>query len=238
MLVWQARRGHVQAAFSGRAGGVSIAPYDSLNLAMHVGDDPRAVSENRARLATALGVPVGRFVWMQQVHGAEVAVVDDVPSSPPAVDALVTARPGVVLAVLVADCVPLLLADPDRGVVAAAHAGRAGLHAGVVPAVLAAMDAAGARHVHAWVGPSVCGACYEVPAELRAQVAGEVPESFAWTRAGTPALDLAAGVSAQLRAAGVDVTGHSGCTREQDDWYSYRRDGRTGRFAGLVWTDR
>ncbi|MFW6204259.1 MAG: laccase domain-containing protein, partial [Actinomycetota bacterium] len=139
------------------------------------------------------------------------------------------------LAVLVADCVPVLLGDVAAGVVGVAHAGRVGLVAGVVPAVVAAMRDAGAGEIIARVGPSVCGRCYEVPDALRAEVAAVVPDAWSTTRSGGAAVDVAAGVEAQLGAAGVAAVRLSGCTIEDPGLYSYRRDRVTGRFAGLAW---
>jgi YfiH family protein len=157
-------------------------------------------------------------------------------SATPTGDALVTREPGTVLMVRVADCVPVLLADPGAGVVAAVHAGRPGMVAGVVPAAVAAMRSAGASDLHAGVGPHVCGACYEVPEEMRAEARAAVPEAYAETSWGTPALDIGAGVRAQLAAAGVVTVDASRCTIEDEDLYSYRRQGKaSGRLAGLVW---
>ncbi|MEE4541578.1 peptidoglycan editing factor PgeF [Streptomyces sp. V4-01] len=229
-------------AFTDRWGGVSAVPYDSLNLGGAVGDDPAAVTANRALAAGELGRDPGRVVWMNQVHGRDVAVVDapwgDAPV--PAVDALVTTRPELTLAVLTADCVPVLLADPAAGVVAAAHAGRPGLLAGVVPAAVEAMAALGADpgRTAAITGPSVCGRCYEVPAAMRDEVAAAVPEAYAETGWGTPAVDVAAGVRAQLVRAGVrEVRASPVCTLESTDHFSYRRERTTGRLAGYVWLD-
>lgn len=232
-------------AFTDRWGGVSAVPHDSLNLGGAVGDEPAAVHANRDRAAADLGRDPARVVWMNQVHGREVAAVDapwgDRPV--PAVDALVTARADLTLAVLTADCVPVLLADPVAGVAAAAHAGRPGLVAGVVPAAVEAMTARGAEpgRITALLGPSVCGKCYEVPAALRDEVAAAVPEAYAETSWGTPAVDVAAGVRAQLARAGVPAgrpaAGPDVCTLESADHFSYRRDGVTGRLAGYVWLD-
>ena len=150
-------------------------------------------------------------------------------------DGIVTDQPDVVLLVRAADCVPVLLADPVAGVLGAAHAGRPGVAAGVVPATVDAMRELGARELTAWVGPHVCGACYEVPADLQDEVAALVPATRATTSWGTPSLDLGAGVRAQLEDAGVTVVDVSSCTRETPDLYSYRRDGAgSGRLAGLI----
>jgi polyphenol oxidase len=225
--------GPVDLAFTDRYGGASAVPFDSLNLALVGDDDPEAVAENVRRLLADFA-PGAVLVDMRQVHGA--AVVDAVPGEPrPSCDGLVTDRPDVVLMVRVADCVPVLLADPDAGVVGAAHAGRAGVAEGVVPATVARMRALGARQVVAWIGPHVCGSCYEVPADLQAEVVAVVPQTLARTARGTPALDLGAGVRAQLEQAGVRVHDVSRCTLESADLYSHRRDGAgAGRLAGLV----
>jgi YfiH family protein len=222
-----------------RRGGRSASPYDSFNLGDHVGDDPAAVAANRSRVARELAVPEDRLVWMSQVHGAGVAVVDAPQDrSVPATDALVTATPGLVLCVLVADCVPILLADPVAGVVGAVHAGREGVRQGVVPAALSAMASLGARarNVTALLGPAVCGLDYEVPEAMQADVARVVPEAAVATRTGTAGLDLRAGVEAILRRAGIpEVVQDPRCTVEDPLLYSHRRDGVTGRQAGLVW---
>src|SRR5438270_10563108 len=222
-----------------RRGGRSSAPYDSFNLGDHVGDDPVAVAANRERLARELAVEPGRLVWMQQVHGTGVAVVDRPQEAPvAATDALVTAERGLVLCVLVADCVPVLLADAEAGVVAAVHAGREGVRQGVVPAALAAMRDLGARPAAttALLGPAVCGADYEVPAAMQAEVARVAPAAAVGTRAGTPGLDLRAGLAELLRGAGVGQVVHDPrCTVEDRRLFSHRRDGVTGRQAGVVW---
>ncbi|MDT0435311.1 peptidoglycan editing factor PgeF [Streptomyces sp. NPDC005840] len=229
-------------AFTDRWGGVSAVPYEELNLGGAVGDDPRAVRANRASAAASLGLDAGRVVWMNQVHGADVAVVDGPWGERPApeVDALVTTRRGLALAVLTADCTPVLLADPVAGVVCAAHAGRPGMVAGIVPAAVRAMTELGAdpARIVARTGPAVCGRCYEVPEEMRADVAAAEPAAHAETSWGTPAVDVTAGVHAQLERLGVrDRERSPVCTRESDDHFSYRRDRTTGRLAGYVWLD-
>jgi YfiH family protein len=225
-----------------RAGGHSTGPFARFNLSTGVGDDPVAVAANRRRLATALGLR--GVVFLNQVHGTKVAVVDAVPGpgepDRPGTDAAVTTLPGVALAVLTADCVPVLLADPQAGVVGVAHAGRVGAAAGVLSATLAAMEGLGARagDCEALLGPAVCGACYEVPAEMRDAVEAALPGSATRTRRGTPGLDLRAGLRAQLAALGVAKVGvDPRCTVEDPDLYSYRRDRRTGRLAAVTWLD-
>ncbi|MGW4301179.1 peptidoglycan editing factor PgeF [Streptomyces sp. NPDC004646] len=229
-------------AFTDRWGGVSAAPYEELNLGGAVGDDPGAVLANRELTAKALGLDPASVVWMNQVHGADVVVVDEPWGERPVpeVDAIVTTRRGLALAVLTADCVPVLLADPVAGVVAAAHAGRPGVVAGVVPAAIRAMTALGAEpdRIVARTGPCVCGRCYEVPEALRAAVAEVEPTAHAVTSWGTPAVDVSAGVHSQLARLGVcDRAQSPVCTLESGDHFSYRRDRTTGRLAGYVWLD-
>jgi YfiH family protein len=225
-----------------RAGGRSTGPFARFNLSVGVGDDPVAVAANRRRLVTELGVR--GVVFLDQVHGTEVAVVDAVPRlgdpDRPGTDAAVTALPGVALAVLTADCVPVLLADPRAGVVGAAHAGRVGATAGALGSTLAAMTGLGARAsaCEALLGPAICGACYEVPAAMRDEVEAALPGSASRTRRGTPGLDLRAGLRRQLAALGIARVGvDPRCTVEDPDLYSYRRDGRTGRLAAVTWLD-
>jgi polyphenol oxidase len=248
----------VGAFFTGRHGGHSSVPYGELNLSLLVGEDPEVVRANRVQVLDAIGAiapgPV-RLAAMRQVHGAEVAHaanpdgrVESRAAEPevaePEADAIFSNSNDVALVVLAADCVPVLIADPVARLVGAAHAGRPGLAAGVVPALVAAMTKAGAdpARMHAVVGPSICGACYEVPAQLREEVSAVAPAAWCVTRKGTPGLDLRAGLHAQLASAGVGtgagpgrVTDDARCTAESAELYSYRRDGKTGRFAGLIW---
>lgn len=229
----------VRRVVTTRAGGLSAPPYASFNLGRSVGDDPAAVAGNRARLAASLGLPQDRLIWMRQVHGATVHTVDGPrPGGLPAGDGLVTRERELALVALAADCVPMLLADPIAGVVGAAHAGRPGAAGGVAVATVRAMVEQGARaaDIDVLLGPAVCGRCYEVPGGLRDQVAAALPGSATTTRRGTPSLDLRAGLLRQLAAAGVEtVTVDPACTMEDSRFFSYRRDGVTGRFAGVVW---
>ncbi|MDQ3761859.1 MAG: peptidoglycan editing factor PgeF [Actinomycetota bacterium] len=224
-----------------RRGGVSAPPYASFNLGQHVGDRPEAVAANRERLATGIGLPAQRLVWMDQVHGRTVGVVDGPRPHPvPATDALVTAEPRLAMVVLVADCVPVLLADPVGKVVAAVHAGRMGAQVGVLLATLEAMRRLGARieEVEVLLGPSACGQCYEVPDQIQADVEARLPGSACRTRWGTTGLDLRAGLWRQLATAGVARIGvDPRCTIEDPALYSYRRDGVTGRLAALTWSE-
>ncbi|WP_136192471.1 polyphenol oxidase family protein [Actinomyces procaprae] len=232
-------------------------PYRGFNLALHVGDDSARVAAHRRRLAEVLGIAPGAagsatgraragIAWMNQVHSTRIAAAQ-VGAAPTADALLLDTRNAVApsgadmapaaAAVLVADCLPVLLASGDGRVVAAVHAGRRGLLDGIIPAVLTAMDAQGVPldGVRAAIGPAICGACYEVPEDLRDAAAAVEPACAVVTRWGTPGIDLAAGATAQLERAGVGriVAAHR-CTYEHDDLYSYRRDGTTGRQAGVV----
>jgi YfiH family protein len=199
------------------------------------------VAAARTTVLAEVASATGRTPWvMHQVHGADVHVVgdDETPDVPVLeVDALATSRSDVALMARAADCVPVLLASSEG--VAAVHAGRRGLALAVVPAAVEQVRALGATEVTAWVGPHICGRCYEVPEQMQDEVAALVPASRSTTSWGTPALDLGAGVRAQLEAAGVeDVRVVDACTREDARWPSYRRDGDASlRFAGVVWRD-
>jgi YfiH family protein len=216
--------------------GVSIAftNADAGNLALHVGDDAGAVSRRRRDLERAIGVAPQGLRFMNQVHGNTVTVMDQDTAAPEA-DAMVSR--GVPLAVMVADCIPVLLAgeSPDGPVLAAVHAGRPGIANGVVPAAVDRMKSLGAVGIRAWLGPSICGNCYEVPAGLQDEVSAVVPAARTTTSWGTPGLDLPAGARSQLDQAGVSVEYSGPCTLETPSLFSYRRNSNTGRFAGLVW---
>lgn len=234
MYTFRSTSGPVALAFTDRIGGVSAAPFDELNLALD-GDD---AVENRAentRLLCADFAPNDALCDLRQVHGTSVVSVDQGYAERPDADGIVTTRPGHTLMVRAADCVPVLLADPHAGVIGAAHAGRLGMAEGVVPATVERMVDLGAGAITAWIGPHICGSCYEVPAALQDDVVARVPASRSTTSWGTPALDIGAGVRAQLASAGVEVIDAGGCTRESADLYSYRRDGSgAGRLAGVI----
>lgn len=232
----------IRRVITTREGGSSRPPFDSFNLGGRVGDDPEAVAANQRKLASGIGLPEDRLVWMEQIHGRTADIVDGPRPEPvEAADAVVTAQPNLALAALTADCVPVLLGDPGSGVVAAVHAGRVGARVGVLVSALEAMQQAGAHvdRVEALLGPAACGDCYEVPAEMRDDVEQHLPGSACKTRKGTPGLDIRAGLWEQLAAVGIAGIGvDPRCTMESQDLYSHRRDGgRTGRFAAVVWAE-
>ncbi|WP_040161711.1 polyphenol oxidase family protein [Nigerium massiliense] len=196
-----------------------------------------------AELAGRLGV---RVALVRQVHGRDVTVVTPervAAGEGPLValpgveaDGLVTAEPGIALAMRVADCVPVLFADEQAGVVGAAHAGRAGVEKNVVAAVADELARLGATALTAWIGPHICGACYEVPPEMAARFADATGVAPTTTRWGTTGIDLETAVERQLEAVGARVHRHDACTLTDGALHSYRREGRTsGRQAGLIW---
>lgn len=223
--------------FTTRAGGVSASPYDSFNLGDHVGDDPAAVAANRERLANAVGLD--HIVWMEQLHTNTVTVVDGPQDGPvEATDAIVTAQPGLGLAVLVADCTPVLMVDPVARVVAAVHAGRMGARNGIVPNTVAAMEDLGAKaaRIQVLMGPAACGKNYEVPLEMADDFEARLPGSKTRTTKGTWGIDVRAGLVRQLMGLGVTaIESDPRCTIDDENFFSYRREGTTGRQAGLIW---
>ena len=232
---WPAPRA-VRALVSTRAGGVSLPPYDSLNLAGHVGDAPQAVADNRARLR---GLLPAEPVWLEQVHGCAVAATEAATGVPRA-DASVARTPGQVCAVLTADCLPVLFCDRAGSAVAAAHAGRRGLAAGVQEATQARMGVP-AQEVIARLGPAIGPASFEVGEEVRDAFVGRDEGAASAFRPGERAgkwmADLFQLARLRLARAGVAaVYGGGICTHaDRARFYSYRRDGVTGRFASLVW---
>lgn len=233
----------VRAATSLRSGGVSAAPFDSLNLAAHVGDARAAVETNRLRLRQALALPASPC-WLRQVHGTHVQRLPPPAAGAmePGADAAWTSETGVVCAVLTADCLPLLLCDAAGTCVAAVHAGWRGLAAGIIERCVAALPVPPARLL-AWLGPAIGPDAFEIGAEVRERFVGQDPaaaDAFRpGSRAGKYLGDLYALARLRLGAAGVrSVHGGGFCTVGQPQcFYSYRRDGRCGRMATLVWLD-
>ncbi len=232
---------NVRALVTTRQGGVSRPPYDSMNLGLHVGDDEGAVLKNRTRLRTLLPASP---LWLEQVHGT--AVIDDAdfhdPAVPPCGDAVVTGVAGTVCAVMTADCLPVLLCGNHGRVVAAAHAGWRGLCDGILEETVARMRCP-ADSVLAWLGPAIGPTAYEVGAEVRAAfMARDERAVCAFAAARQPGkwfADLFLLARMRLASAGVErVYGGGVCTySDAARFYSYRRDGVTGRFASLIWLD-
>ena len=210
--------------FTDRRGGESLGVYESLNLALHVGDDPAVVNSNREKIGSAQ--------FMNQVHGDHIEVIDDLNLEIPTCDGLITKTPNLSLAVMVADCIPLLLVSKE--VVGAIHVGRAGLVNRIALKAIQMMRSLGAIEIHAVLGPSICGSCYEVPFQMQQDVIADHPRAYATTRKGTPGLDLPKALIADLIAAGVTYEASTICTFEDELYFSHRRQNPTGRFAGVV----
>ncbi|NIR30735.1 MAG: peptidoglycan editing factor PgeF [Gammaproteobacteria bacterium] len=236
---WPAPR-RVRAATTTRSGGYSEPPYHRANLALDVGDDPRAVSANRTHLVRTLHLPE-KPRWLHQVHGTRVVAADAATEPVPA-DACISRRPGQVCAVLTADCLPVLLCDRSATCVAAAHAGWRGLSAGVLEATVGALGCAPAD-VLAWLGPAIGPDAYQVGPEVREAFVAVDPgaaTAFAPCSHGRWLADLYALARQRLGRAGVtDIQGGGACTfHEVQRFFSYRRDGRrTGRMATLIWLE-
>lgn len=224
-----------------RAGGVSAPPFDTFNMGDHVGDDPAAVAVNRARLATAIGLGADGVVWMNQVHSDRVVAVDGpVQGAVDQTDGLMTTKPRLALAVVTADCVPVLMADVRAGVVAAVHAGRVGAQKGIVARAVETMTSAGSRveDISVFLGPAVSGPNYEVPDGMAAEVEAALPGSRTTTARGTAGLDLRAGITRQLTELGiVAIDVDPRCTVDDANLFSHRRAAPTGRLASLVWME-
>ncbi|ROL80663.1 multi-copper polyphenol oxidoreductase [Pseudomonas protegens] len=233
---WPAPAG-VKACVTTRAGGVSLAPFDSLNLGDHVDDQPQAVAENRRRLTEHFGIAPA---WLQQVHGVAVAHAD--PSIVATADASWSATPGVACTVMTADCLPALFCNRAGTRIAAAHAGWRGLAAGVLEATLDSLDTPPAE-VLVWLGPAIGPERFEVGAEVREAFVAQLPaaeQAFVPSiNAGRFMADIYQLARLRLAARGVTaVYGGGYCTVTDPRFFSYRRSPRTGRFASLIWLER
>ena len=215
--------------FTDRSGGVSQGVFTSFNLGDHVSDDAEDVQANRALLASKYGL----VQFMNQVHGSRIVIIESVTDEAPTADALVTGIAGVTLAVMVADCIPLILTSAEA--VAAVHVGRRGLVNGVALKTVELMREMGAKKIRATLGPAICGRCYEVSQDVHDEVVALHPLATAQTASGTPALDLPKALKGALAAEGIsEINDLQICTVESADHFSYRRDGQTGRQVGLV----
>jgi polyphenol oxidase len=236
MPEWPAPPG-VRAAFTLRTGGVSVPPFDSLNVAAHVGDELQAVGANRSRIARLLELP-GEPAWLEQVHGTDVADLDCAPTSLRA-DAAVTHLPGRICAVQVADCLPVLFAAQNSSAVAAAHCGWRGLAHGVLEAAVRALGV-NPRKVCAWLGPAIGPLAFEVGDEVRASFLAHDERAtcaFVANPRGRWQCDLYQLARQRLAALGVQAVFGGGLCTYSDParFFSFRRDGRCGRMAALVW---
>lgn len=218
----------MKLTFTNRTGGVSLGAFASLNLGDHVGDSSENVTKNRS----ALERDFGPIQFMNQVHGDRIVIVEEFTDIAPEADALITGIQGVALAVMVADCIPLILTSKE--IVAAVHVGRRGLANEITRKTIRTMEEMGAGAITAHIGPAICGTCYEVSQDIQDEIVRAHPTSKATTKQGTPALDLVSGLKTVLIDEGVDIKNRFECTVENPDLYSYRRDGVTGRQAGIV----
>ena len=217
-----------QMLFTARHGGVSIGNYTSLNLGDHVGDIPEAVVSNRRVLANMLSRIEPKF--MNQVHGNQVVEVDENSSSQITADAIVTRRVGLPLTVLSADCLPILVAG--ESVVGAIHAGRKGILNGVIEQTISKMRTLGGNNLSATIGPAICRDCYEVDLQMYKDVTGIEPALA--TSLETHCLDLKRAAANQLSSQSVSVKDLEICTAHDQNFFSYRRDGSTGRNSGVI----
>lgn len=218
--------------FTKRAGGVSQGNFASLNLALHVGDRADDVRRNREIAATDIGADLVGVQYMNQVHGNRVVIVEEPSDEEPTADALITGIPGIALAVMVADCIPLLLKSDVA--VAAVHVGRRGLVNDVTRSALHVMREMGAENITAILGPSICGRCYEVSDQIFSEVSDLHPLAASRTERNTPALDLPAALRALLKSESIACIDEFECTFESHNLFSYRRDAITGRQAGII----
>ncbi len=211
------------------------------NLALHAGEPEESVHGRRRGLERTIGAEDRTLVFMQQTHSATVTeVLPGNTSGAQAADAVMSIGGRTPLAVMVADCLPVLIAGQTAGgwATAAVHAGRVGLFGGILANAVDQLRAAGAQHLQAWIGPSICGKCYEVPRSMRDEGAAVLSRSAATTRAGTPSLDLPAGAREQLERLEVEAEATGICTLEDPRVYSYRGGANRDRFAGVIWTDQ
>ena len=221
--------------FTSRAGGVSNPPFDSFNLAVHVGDDPKSVLRNREILSEQIGIDISRIFFMNQVHGREVAVIaeDSDPNFAPTADALFTTLTGRALVTLIADCTPLLL--KAEGAIAAVHVGRKGLVAQVLEATLTVFNQHGIPNnsISAEIGPSICRDCYEVDLATYRDVVTSNPATA--TDEVRHCLDISGGLQDRLKRFEIPFKVAPLCVAHDPGFFSYRKNGRTGRQAGVIW---
>lgn len=248
LLQWEAPR-QIKAMITNRHGGFSQSPFDSLNLGLHVGDDPGTVQKNRDALKVVLP---NEPIWLNQVHGTQVIDADaskesnDACSYVPSADASVTTTPGRVLAIMTADCLPVLLASRDGKVVGAAHAGWRGLAAGVIEQTVALMRTKQSNQAQseilAYLGPAIGPHAFEVGSEVRDIFMAQNPASAACfeqlQEKGKYLADIYGLACLRLNALGIEhIEGGGECTLQNPDYFSYRRDQQTGRMGSFIWIE-
>ncbi|MEY2814879.1 MAG: hypothetical protein RIS05_627 [Actinomycetota bacterium] len=216
--------------FTNSTGGISTGAFLSLNLAQHVGDKPELVAHNRTILEREIGLPTQ---YMNQVHGDQVLQIQQLLEDEPTADGLLTTNTEIALAVMVADCIPLLLSNKSS--VAAVHVGRRGLVNNIALVAISKMRAIDSSSITAVIGPAICGKCYEVSEDIYTEVVDQFPLAQARTQSGALSLDLTKALKSLLIDQGVTVIEENLCTVEESSLYSYRRDGVTGRQVGVVW---
>lgn len=216
--------------FTESTGGNSSGAFLSRNLGLHVGDQPDLVSSNRRSLSSEIGLPIQ---FMNQVHGNHIEIINEFREISPTADALITRNSEIALAVMAADCIPLLLAN--QGSIAAVHVGRKGLLNEVALHTVSKMREHDSSPIKAVLGPSICGDCYQVSPEIFTEVTDLFPQAASKTPQGDPALDLVAALCFELLKSGVEILEIRNCTVENPSLFSYRRDGITGRQAGVIW---
>jgi YfiH family protein len=246
LLQWRAPR-QIKTMITNRHGGFSLPPFDGLNLGLHVGDDPATVQKNRDALKAVLP---NEPIWLNQVHGTQVVDADEHGNGVPSADASVTSTPGRVLAIMTADCLPVLLASSDGKVVGAAHAGWRGLAAGVIEQTVALMRAKQSNgekaqaqaEILAYLGPAISPHAFEVGSEVRDIFMAQNPESAACfeqlQEKGKYLADIYGLACLRLNALGIEhIEGGGECTLQNPDYFSYRRDQETGRMGSFIWIE-
>lgn len=225
-----------QWLFSDRLGGLSVSPFDSLNVATHVGDAPLAVAANRGVVAQQLSIQSNSITWPGLVHGTDIGVITEPLSLFPNVDILVTSKPKRALATLGADCVPLLAVEPEAGVALSAHVGWRGAADSIHESITAAIVSSGGKlsSTQVILGPAICGNCYTVDDQRFADVTAVMPAAGVIRSDESKGIDLRIGLRESLRALGMKVSVVDVCTYESSSHFSHRRDGQTGRQVGVV----
>jgi YfiH family protein len=212
--------------FTAKSGGVSTGDYGTLNLAFHVGDNLENVKSNREKLKSIISVPEIQF--MEQVHGNNLAIISNTRRDEPVADAMVTTEKNIALAVMVADCLPILI--EGTSVIGAVHVGRKGMLNGILTKTVLQMKDLGGTNLKATIGPGICGSCYEVDETMYGEIIKEYPASDGGYRK----INIRSEVNRQLESLGVLTSHIDVCTLEDERYYSFRRNHTTGRQCGVI----